>query len=168
MDIKKQSLDLLRVITDPIAGAIMSLYSGPYPIDVRSYLDSRDSDGEASDHLVEYFENGIEQFKKQFAIRMVQYCLLVVGVLGLICIIDQQDIVEIPLQVVGVSIDILGAAILARGLLSGPISLGHQSISGYGGYNTLFLESLIRDAVDGTWGVFLLFIGFAIQAYAVF
>ena len=145
----------------------MRILDGPYPIEIQSYLKERTDNGSPSDYFIEYHKEALDIFRNEFAIRTVQYTTVVSIIIIIILVINRTSVHQIPLQIVGISIDLFGAGVLGRGLLSGPITLTHQSMSGHGGYNTELRDSMLQDSIDGAWGVFLLILGIAIQAVAI-
>lgn len=151
----------IRWFTDPIAEILMRFFNGPYPVDVSSYLKSReDYEGQVADHHVKHYSDSIENFRKEFAKGTVRYgtvLLLTIVMLGF----------SVPWQIVGISLNVIGAIILARGLLSGPITITVQSSGAWGGTNPELRDAMIQDAIDGTWGVFLLLSGVIFQAVAI-
>lgn len=165
---KRLTINKIRIFTDPFAEGLMRFLNGPYPIKVKPHLEKQLAGKEPSGFHIEYYKGAGEVFREQFAIRTVEYIIIVMFILGIFWLINTFRIGRIPLQIIGISINLLGAAVLGRGLLSGPIIITQQSMSGYGGYNPELRDSMLQDSVDGAWGIFFLIVGIIIQAISLF
>lgn len=160
---EERVVNIIRNITDPIVEIVMHFLNDPYPVELCSHLDLNTiGNQELADHYLNYFEDAIEKFRDQFARRSIQY----VSILILLYLLEAAFI-SVSLQGIGISVDIIGAMILARGLLNGPIIISHQSWGEYTGGNTDLRDSMIQDAIDGLWGIFLLLTGFLLQSIAI-
>lgn len=72
----------------------------------------------------------------------------------------------VPNQSYGLSLDLLGATVLARGLLKGPYGIAAES-GQYWSQSPPLRRALSEDAADGIWGVSLLVAGILVQFLAV-
>lgn len=69
------------------------------------------------------------------------------------------------LFVIGLALDITGAALLAKGLLESPKTIRREGGT-YVGFNSATIVGLVRDRVDAEFGMAALLLGFTIQALA--
>jgi len=165
MNAEHSELGLVRNVTDPIAERLMKWYNGPYPVNVGEFLSER-QESPPLETQIKYYEDGFEKFKIEFAKRSWQYSLLLVLITVTYAVAD-YCLADFSLQLMGLAVDLFGAVVLGRGLISGPVTVIEQSMSGFGGYNSDLRDSLLSDTIDGTWGISLLLLGILIQATSV-
>lgn len=155
----KQGLDLstyiekIRTVSDPIAAALLRLF------DSLTEFNEEEAHNDAK-------QVANEHFKQKFAERFLIYPLLATASLVLVFAIDYSLCWRLSNQSYGLSIDLLGAIILGRGLLMGGVAIGAVGTSKLG-YNPLLVKSMAKDSVDGVWGVAYILIGLTLQIIAV-
>lgn len=94
--------------------------------------------------------------------RSVTYLTVVGGLLGLLLVADVVLCGGLPDQFYGLSLDLFGAVVLGRGLLSGKYEIAALSMSAWN-YSPELLDQFAKDAVDGLWGITLLITGVLLQ-----
>lgn len=105
-------------------------------------------------------------FLDYFAGRTKTYLMTSVVILAVIGVIDFGTCGGVPNQLYGLSLDLLGATVLARGLLKGPYGIAAES-GQYWSQSPPLRKALAEDAADGIWGVTLLITGILFQILAV-
>lgn len=111
-------------------------------------------------------EDATDTFLKQFYSRTKIYGPVVSVALFVILVVDGTICTPIPSQIYGLTLDILGAIILGRGLLKGPYSIAMEAASYYQ-KSPPRENSLAQDLTDGVWGISLLVVGVGLQFVAV-
>ena len=111
-------------------------------------------------------------FDEAFADRFWRYIPLSVIIIGLF-IFDLYSIITfgINLQVYGLILDVIGASVLARGLIRGVVGIKRDTHkdAGYWGvhYNTSSLTSVAQNTTDGIFGTAFLVSGCILQIIAI-
>lgn len=141
----------IRSLTDPIAVRISSFLSSP-PDDMYNDVGRR--------------ETALEEFKRAFASRSVEYTPILIIILLLLLNLSCR-VEKFPNQIYGLAIDLFGAIILGRGLLLSPMGIVANATAGYGGPMPIFRANQALEATDGIWGISLLLLGIIIQGIAV-
>lgn len=144
-------------ITDPLARYVFTLID-----------DTKESDEfDVTEGKWEKMHTSLNnEFLDTFSQRFWRYMGLVVVVLVSLFIIDLVACGSLPNQAYGLGLDLLGAAILGRGLLNTPENILRRAANAYG-YNSTILRSLSHDIIDGIWGIFLLITGIIVQFIAI-
>lgn len=143
----------VRRVSDPVSAALLRLF------DSLTEFDEEEAHNEAKDVAQ-------EAFQQKFGERALVYPLISIALVAIVGVIDFILCWSLSNQMYGLSLDLLGAIILGRGLLMGGVAIGAVGSSNVG-YNSLLVKSMAKDSVDGVWGVFLLLFGLLIQIIAV-
>lgn len=143
----------IRKYSDPIALVFLSIF------DSLTEFDEDEARDEAKDIAVEHFQ-------QKFAERFVTYPIIVILLIIVVGVVDWSQCGGLSNQMYGLSIDLIGALILGRGLLMGGVAIGAVAGTRFG-YNPLLIKTLAKDSVDGVWGVSLILVGIALQIIAV-
>ncbi|WEL18886.1 hypothetical protein SVXHr_2743 [Halorhabdus sp. SVX81] len=107
-----------------------------------------------------------EEFLDYFAGRTKVYLLVAAALLAAIGVVDIGTCGAVPNQSYGLTLDLFGAIVLARGLLKGPYGMAAES-GEYWNQSPPLRRALAEDAADGIWGVTLLVTGILLQFLAV-
>lgn len=107
-----------------------------------------------------------DQFLHYFADRTKTYLIAVFLILATLGVIDYLSCAGVPNQGYGLSVDLLGAIVLARGLLKGPYGIASESAQ-YLDSSPPLRRALAEDSADGVWGVTLLISGIVLQFISV-
>lgn len=107
-----------------------------------------------------------DRFLDYFADRTKTYLIAAFLILVVIGITDYLLCGAVPDQTYGLSLDLFGAVVLARGLLKGPYGIASESAQ-YWSSSPPLRRALAEDSADGVWGVTLLVTGIALQFISV-
>ena len=112
-------------------------------------------------------EEAREEFLRIFADRSWRYTVLGSGIpLFGVATIDLMVCWSLNNQAYGLALDLTGAVILGRGLIKGPVPIARESTARFG-YSPPIVTSLIKDSVDGVFGITFLVTGVLLQFIAV-
>lgn len=142
----------VRRVTDPIGRWFLRRFSGARVYDIEN---------------AERIEAAREDFLNAFARRSWQYSIAASGFLFLLIIIECLLYSSFPEQGYGLTLDLIGAAILGRGLLRSPETIVEMSSAAFGGPLPGLRAVLAEDTADGIWGISLLILGILFQGLAV-
>ena len=148
----------LRLFTDPLVKLILNIIRPKY----QSQMVSR------ADHpnMERWYEQSEQDILEIFADRFIPYLVLAFSIPAVLYFVHFMG-PDFPNQAYGLWLDLVGAVILGRGLITDPISLGEQSSGAYGGWLPDLRTSLAADFVDGIWGILLITTGILAQSVAV-
>lgn len=159
--------ELVRRITDPIGYRYMRVKG--FEESKRNHYDINTEEREIDriHSILVRKRDDIEKVKSDFlngfAWRTMAYSPAIVILTLLLYLIGSFEGVSISLLSYGLSIEVTGAIILGRGLLSDPVEIANQATIPFGGISDYFSKSLATDAADGIWGVSLILLGAAIS-----
>lgn len=147
----------MRRFTDPIGTRLLNFFTNEA---VKEDANERLNDPASAVREVR------ELFLEYFAGRTKTYLIASIVVLVVIGAIDYGTRGGVPNQSYGLALDLLGATVLARGLLKGPYGIAAES-GQYWSQSPPLRRALAEDAADGIWGVTLLITGILVQFLAV-
>lgn len=147
----------MRRFTDPIGTLLLDFFTNEA---IKEDANERLNDPASAVREVR------ELFLDYFARRTKTYLIASIVLLVVIGTIDYGTCGGVPNQSYGLSLDLLGATVLARGLLKGPYGIAAES-GQYLSESPPLRRALAEDAADGIWGVGLLVTGILVQFLAV-
>lgn len=147
----------MRRLTDPVGTRLLDFFTNEA---VKEDAQERLNDPASA------VRESRELFLDYLARRTKTYLIASIVLLAVIGAIDYWMCGSVPNQSYGLSLDLFGALVLARGLLKGPYDIAAES-GQYFSESPPLRRALAEDAADGIWGVTLLIVGILLQFLAV-
>lgn len=152
----------LRWFTDPIGNWLLRTVQSK---EVKEYVENTFPRAEEGSDTPAHVPEAREMFLKYFEKLSKRYAVIVVILVAAILLADRFTCGSIPNQYLGLTIEVVGAVLLGKGLLKGAYSLAAHP----GRLSTAHAIEVewTTDAVDGFWGISLLLVGITVQFIAL-